>query len=182
MRNICIQRINQKQIYLNIFSEIEGLKKLIMSKITQNFFTRDFGIEYRDEINSAIIMKRNENGDPINKVSQMGSNYGQKVSQTIRKRISKKISKKISKIKSNINISRNVALQLGNLIECTIEDYSQSESNYKSYVIRFISMIDNNSLEFVKKYILQQNNKCDFLVLQERVKNFLQSVERLEQY
>lgn len=182
MRNICIQRINQKQIYLNIFSEIEGLKKLIMSKITQNFFTRDLGFEYRDEINSTVTMKRNEKGDVNNKPCQLTPSFGQKVSDIIRKRISKKISKKISKIKSNINISRNVALQLGNLIESTIEEYSKSESYYKYYVVKFLSMIDSNSLEFVKKYILQQNNKCDFLILEERVKTFLQCCERPEQY
>lgn len=185
MSQICLERLNEKQIYNKILGNIEHLKNYIITQISKNFFNA----EPTDELDSRLMNEDSiittKKNDSSNKVERgdfsdravFEHSLRTQVDQKVRQRIRKKLAKSISRMTDRDTIRKRTCIMLGQRIEEFLHVESQGRDDaYRAHVVRLLEFMEKTSERFISEFIFQKNRKCDIQVLRDKVLRLLRSI------
>lgn len=173
MSQICLERLNEKQVYTKILGSIEHLKNFIINKISRNFFESENPGEADSRLlneDSITTTKRNDSG--------LAPDFGERapVQRHIRLRIRKKMAKMISRLAARDSISKKTCLMLGARIEEFLHAESRgADAAFRAHTVRLLEFMEKSSRRFLEEFIFQGDRKCDVQVLRAKILELLRS-------
>ena len=178
MSQICLERINEKQIYNKILNNIEHLKNFIIERISKNFFNTEQMEELDSRIHnedSIITTKKNDSSSKIARVGYTDSSIFPSTMRTpvdpqVRLRIQKKLAKTISKMVGRNTIKKETCIMLGKRIEEFLHVESRdSDELYRENVVKLLEFMKKSKKKFIDEFIFQKSNKCDIQLLRIKI-------------
>jgi hypothetical protein len=180
MTKICMERINEKQLYTQILNDIKHLKLFIIDRISKNFFNvenlEDPPIQNEDSI---VTTKKNDSASKGGRRAfpEQLSFGMSNINLKVRERIQKKLAKRISKMATRNSIKKETCLLLGKRMEefLYLESREQEEV-YRENVLHLLEYMDAAQAKFIQEFIFQNGSKCDVQVLKRKIKALLSQI------
>ena len=185
MTQICLERINEKQVYNKILSNIEYLKTFIIKRISSNFFNSEHLEESEARLqneDSIITTKKNDSASKLGRGFQesglfVSRTVSNQICLQIRLRIQKKLAKTVSRMATRNSIKKETCLTLGKRIEEFVHSESgESEEAYRELVVGLLEFMESRRKKFMEEFIFQKNRKCDVHVLRIKILGLLRSI------